>query len=322
MATLSKDTIKAHVRLFLDEQATNEAVFLTDDGEEFDDVGLDSIIEGKAEEALRYIYSVADESLVPWEWHNTPVYPVTATLFRILPTLSGISDSTQFEGYVTDVCFVTGTHEFVGAHYNSDNLTWEYYRNWPEKINSPFSNPGAPYKYYCTWDQKYYAYFDGLLTEMTVAIVEDEDFVTGYTPVSVTLSTSNVWRWNYATLKSWKALIPIDDAIPVNTAEFVMLHDKYATGTYERPKIAVNYGQDFVQLMLFSLKDRTNLDEFSISCVAKPAYSNNNLTVGDKLVDAFYYYLAGLVCQVLGDARQQGFFQEAAELSGVIVKSE
>lgn len=338
MATLSKDTIKARVRLFLDEQATNEAVFLTDDGEEFDDVGLDSIIEGKAEEALRYIYSVADASLMPWSTLEGIGAKDEYGFDGLAP--AGITiQSTEYVGNISSIQFSQANHCFVAVIGPAT-----YYRTW--------STTGVDYSMYLEPETDcLYVYTDGNNVKhryyynaeaetldgddtawQSMNTYVDSTSVPPYNIFVINSSFGEVWRWNYVRLTSWARGVSPSEAIDVNSPEAATFFDKFSTGTWERPKVSVDYQYDSTLFWLASMKQ--NLERVVLSCVSRPAWRTEQetigndtvdvdyLDVGDKLVDAFYYYLAGLVCQVLGDARQQGFFQEAAELSGVIVKSE
>lgn len=224
MVTRTKSRIKSRVRLILDEQAINEAQFAPEDLVEADDVALDSIIEEKAEEAIRYVYSVADASLLPW-------------------------------------------------------------------LTSPLPSDTE-----VTWNT------NGL--------------VSGYKVGIVSIRTSSVWRWNAARLGSWPRFVARDEAVDISSPEFAKLLDKYCTGTWERPVIGVEYGNDDDTLYMFSAKNTEETDTFTIQYLPKPAFDNDSLTIGERVEDAFIYYLSGLVCQVLGDDRQEGLFQQAAELMG------
>lgn len=238
MVALAKSTIREKVRQILDEAGLNESEFAAIDGNEHDDGELDVLIEGRAEEALRFVYEYADASLVPWVHASLPL------------TDSSVGNITVDTGYV-----------------------------------SPYS------------------------------------------VVRLFLGMTTVWRWSGVGLSSWGRLFTPDDVLDMASAEVSKLRDKHSTGTWERPYVAVRpsgfavtvNGEPSTELMLFSAKNAdggTGQDTVELDYVSKPAYVGDVLQVGTHLVDAFYYYLAGLVCMTLGDERQKGFFQQAAELMG------
>ena len=234
MVALAKSTIREKIRQILDEAGLNESEFAAIDGNEHDDGELDVLIEGRAEEALRFVYAYADASLVPWVHASLP-----------------LSDSS------------------VG------NIT------------------------------------------------VDPGYVSPYSVVRLSFDMTTVWRWSGVGLSSWGRLFTPDDVLEMASAEASKLRDKHSTGTWERPYAAVRpvtvSDKPGTELMLFSAKNAeggTGQDTVELDYVSKPAYAGDVLQVGTRLVDAFYYYLAGLVCMTLGDERQKGFFQQAAELMG------
>lgn len=152
----------------------------------------------------------------------------------------------------------------------------------------------------------------GLLEDAPSYDVEDTDdtivppYVTGVFQLPATYL-----RVCHAGCASWPRRVSGDEIILYMEPGYSKLRDKFSTGTWERPKVGM---RDDLTLDLFSMKDSD--DTATVNYLSQPTWTNNSLSVCNKVEDAFYYYLAGLVCMVLGDERQQGFFQQAAELMG------
>lgn len=324
MEQLTKSQIQEKVRLLMDEQGLNESefsAFETND-EEHDDSRLDEIIEGKALEALRYVYQNADEALVPWKKFTSTVYA------KILP----------FDGFVNDVDIIqTGaTLTPIGIFYDSPNNYFvaqilspstspRYYTTWLD--GEDYMNPSPDYLYHDTSADKYYAYKGSAFVEVTesgIVVENDNSFVTGYTAMHVSFGVATVWRWRAVGLSSWNRMVPLSDAIDISTQEYAMLHNPLCTGTWERPRVGLDYSSNG-ETKLTLLSQKENSDKVVMDFVEKPEWKSDAgsteeqyLIIGDKLVDAFLYYLAGLTCMILGDERQGGFFQQSAELMGKI----
>lgn len=329
MATLSKSDIQAKVRQIIDEAALNESESIL----EADDTQLDDLIEGRAEEALRYIYSVADESLVPWSQLECigakNEYPfdgvISSSITIIQQSYSGSSPLKIFFSQVNH-CFVASPDSGTPFIEN------EFYINWSSK-GEMYSTPQTGCLYVYT-DQnmvkhRYYYNADdetldgddsgwqGIYTSVISGMVPP------YNVFETSFTFKEVWRWNYISLNSWRQHISPSEAIDKSSPEASTLYDKFSTGTWERPKVLVDYKDDGIVFQLFSMKN--TLEYVLLSYVPQPEWFTEDevdyLTVGDKLVDAFYYYLAGLVCMTLGDERQQGLFQQATELMGKTIET-
>lgn len=307
MEQLAKDSIRARVRLALDETGLNESESdIVLDGEEYDDAELDAITDGKMLEALRYVYSVADASLVPWSEKRVLVFSQVHT----------------FDGFIEDapvqsvgvlqvpeaIFFDAERGEFVAR------IGMLYYNVWTSLGSERYISPSSKDCFLDTTTGNYYVYSEGKLEEVTAPLFMDSTFVPGYQVVTASFSDSEVWRWHAAGLRSWKFLIACESAVEVSSPDFSMLSNPYTTGTVERPKVATSHTAAGVNILFFSASP--DGDEVILYYIPSPSFSDDKLSVGEKLVDAFIYYLSGLVCQVLGDERQQGFFQQAAELMG------
>lgn len=335
MVALDKDTIKSRVRLTIDEAALNESESIL----EADDMQLDSIIEDKAEEALRYVYSVADASLMPWSMLEgigaKEVYPFDGVIFGSINIIDeGYAGSSPIK-----ILFSQRDHCFVASPDTGTPFVLnEYYKSWPnegEMYSTPVDDCLYVYKDSDDVKHKYhYVEATGTLDGDNTGWQTVETSVSSVPPYNVFelgFGFGEVWRWNYVRLASWKQTISPSEAIDVNSPAFATLLDKFSTGTWERPKVAVDYQDDGTIFLLFTMKG--NLDQVSLSYVSRPAWRTEQetvgndtvdvdyLDVGDKLEDAFIYYLSGLVCQVLGDERQQGLFQQATELMGKTLKN-
>lgn len=333
----------------MDEQGVNESEFsaFETDEEEHDDTRLDTIIEDKTLEALRYVYQNADESLVPWEKFNALViegpYPFSEfeeEEVQLEQTLEGAPDYVRFSTFY---------HKFLGCKSVGGHL--EYYPSWTVGVDADpdkYIYPDPRYLYYSTSDDKYYTWENGELIEYTgdtdgagivagtgntdeagIAIEVDNDFVDGYTAVRVSFDVSVVWRWRLVGLSSWTRMVSLSESIDISEPAYAMLHDPLCTGTWERPRVGLDYSSNGeTRLTLLSQKDTS--DTVVMDYVRMPVWettatesqqTEQYVNVGEKLEDAFLYYLAGLTCMVLGDERQGGFFQQAAELMGKETKS-
>lgn len=169
------------------------------------------------------------------------------------------------------------------------------------------------------------------VTDVVTSFNVSSAYASGPDVYQLTLSPSGVWRWKSVGIGGWSRMVSREEAIDEESPEFAMLSDKYCTGTPERPRVGIRKGTNEADiLMLYSTPHVTPLEkDFRLLYVSKPVFvtttesqTTTTLTIGDRLVDAFYYYLAGLTCMVLGDDRQEGFFQQAAELMGKTVNNE
>lgn len=263
MISISKQEIRRRVRLLLDEVGLNDSELVADT--DSDDSELDVIIDGKSEEALRYVYLNADGSLVPWVHFESGIN-------------SG-GDSSSGE-----------TTSQESADETEESTT---------EAEEPTVEPEEP-------------------VVEPVIVRADTGYVAPYIVARIIFAPDAVWRWANAGFSSWGRLFSPDDVIELSSPRAALLRDRFSTGTWERPSAAIRRSSagrgESNELLLFSAKG--DVDKVMIDYVAKPTFSGDALSVGERVEDAFIYYLSGLVCMTLGDERQQGFFQQATELMG------
>lgn len=304
----------------MDEVGLNDGEFAAIDETEHDDTEIDGLIESKAEEALRYVYNVADESLVPWSQLEFPEAKYEYKFDGLAPEEITIQD-TGYSGDIAAILFSQENHCFVAVPRGLGEPT--YYRIWNTAgvDYSMYLEPRTDCLYAYTEEgvtHKYYYNANAMTLDGPIftSVISSQDF--RYNVFETRFTFEDVWRWNYIRLSSWRRSISSSEAIDVNSPAGAMLYDEFCTGTWERPKVGIDYQDDGTVFYLFSMKG--DLEYAILSYIPKPSWyteeQEEKLAVGDKLVDAFYYYLAGLVCMTLGDERQQGFFQQAAELMG------
>lgn len=309
MATLNKKSIKSRVRLLMDEVGLNESEFAAIDENEHDDSELDTLIEGKAEEAIQYVYSAADASLLPWKQFTGPSYTGVYDFagFEDIDASSFESQSVSSPG---EIYFNTRTGSFITI---VDGLV---YNSWGGGTMENYVNLTPDRLYFDNNDGLFYFYADGRLRQEPYGfqVTRDRGFVDDHIVVWASASIDTVWRWDGVRLSGWNRYVSEAEARDVTLQSFAELSNPYCTGTRERPRVSIEHRENNLTWGLFCARHED--DTFQIRYLSKPVYVDNTLTMGEKVVEAFIYYLAGLVCMTLGDKRQQGFFQQAAELMG------
>lgn len=121
-------------------------------------------------------------------------------------------------------------------------------------------------------------------------------------------------RLVYAKFDSWP--VYLQTPIYWNDPEYATLSDEYATGTYERPKIAEIYNNENKrELQLYKAKD--GKDTFSVGVLLEPEISNDTIFISDKLYNAVVYYTTGLVLLTYNEQRADNFFNLALTHMGI-----
>lgn len=127
----------------------------------------------------------------------------------------------------------------------------------------------------------------------------------------------NFMRLCYARISSWA--VPLCDYVLWTDKEYALLRDKYSTGTWERPKMAMALKASGRVLELYSAKDETDTCEAGFISEPEIADDGNEgyVTVSDKLGVAFIYYVTGLVLLTLKDEHADSMFNQATVLMGI-----
>lgn len=123
-------------------------------------------------------------------------------------------------------------------------------------------------------------------------------------------------RLCYARFSSW--VMFLSEPVYWDEPEYAMLKDPYATGTPERPKLAmVPHPKRTLELYKASGQD----DEIQVGIMLEPSIltdeGTENVEISDKLVHAFVYYLAGLTLLTYKDEHADSLFNQAMVLMGI-----
>ena len=155
-------------------------------------------------------------------------------------------------------------------------------------------------------------------------VITDTDNVT-YTDNNVVLYTlpDNYLRLCYAKLNSWARYLGQEDLIYWRDQEYSKLQNKYATGTPDRPKVAMGWSESAPtkrQLELYSAKAYTDdsKDGVRIALMYEPTDDENgDYNIGDKVYRGVIYYITGLVYTTYYEAQKaQLMFDEANDIIG------
>lgn len=123
----------------------------------------------------------------------------------------------------------------------------------------------------------------------------------------------NFMRLCYARFKSWPLFL--SDLIYWNDKEYATLSDPYATGTWERPKIAMTMHKKRT-LELYKAKD--DEDEIEVGVITEPFISDEGkVNISEKLYIALVYYIAGLTLLTYNAPHADDLMNQALVLMGV-----
>lgn len=132
---------------------------------------------------------------------------------------------------------------------------------------------------------------------------------------SITTGAANitgVMRLVRATNSNWKR--DVTEFIDKGSKDYTMFAETESAGTNYSPKVAYGYTGDTNVSLVASPPAGTTY----VYYVSATAVTSNELNVtGTLLQAAVRHYLAGLVCQSLGDDRADNFFQIARIYMGV-----
>lgn len=127
----------------------------------------------------------------------------------------------------------------------------------------------------------------------------------------------NFLRVCYARFLSWKSFPT--GVIYWNDSEYATLADEYATGTWERPKLAIVRNPGLV-LEMYSAK--TANDGWVVAYVTEPdtpgiSEDDAKVDIPDKLLEPTIYYIAGLTLLTYKDSHADSMFNQALVLAGM-----
>ena len=142
---------------------------------------------------------------------------------------------------------------------------------------------------------------DTVLTEVTIG-----DDLVGRVSLP-----DNYLRVCYARFRSWP--LYLSDPIYWDDREYATLADPYATGTWERPKLAlVLYPSRTLEL--YKARDTQDTAEVGIVTDQDGAES---ITIGARLYPALIYYISGLTLLTYREQHADSLFNQAMVLMGI-----
>jgi len=120
-------------------------------------------------------------------------------------------------------------------------------------------------------------------------------------------------RLVYARLSSW--VFAVDEPVIWTDKRYVMLHDRYATGSWERPAVALSRKGGRKVLELY--KAKSGDDAFEAAVMTVPKITGDAVEVSDLLGVALVYYITGLTLLTLKDGHADAMFNQALTLMGI-----
>lgn len=125
----------------------------------------------------------------------------------------------------------------------------------------------------------------------------------------------------YARFQSWP--LHVTDYILWGDPEYAMLHDPYATGTWERPKVALLRTPTW-KLELYSAYNADDGWEVGLLTLPKIDDDDGEETVGvsERLLPSLIYYLSGLTLLTYGEQRADDMFNLALSLMGIATSAQ
>lgn len=159
----------------------------------------------------------------------------------------------------------------------------------------------------------------GSVVHALTSVSSPFDAEKSYTPVRVDMT--DYLRLVSAYVEGWSR--KVTDYSDLDSEDYAMQGRYYTMGTPERPKVFVDRmlssGGYSCLLYSASASDKT----VTVKYMTEPVWSGTNtdeLAVSDKLVDAFIYYLAGLVLMVRNDSHADDYFNQANIQMGVTAR--
>lgn len=154
---------------------------------------------------------------------------------------------------------------------------------------------------------------DWSLLEPDLFIDRETEGVTVYEGIGKIILPDNFMRLCYARFSSWPLFL--SEPIYWNDKEYATLSDPYATGTWERPKIAMTMHKKRT-LELYKAKDEK--DEIEVGIIIEPVLTEEGeVNISEKLYIALVYYIAGLTLLTYNDPHADDMINQALVLMGV-----
>ncbi|WP_300877902.1 hypothetical protein [uncultured Bacteroides sp.] len=154
---------------------------------------------------------------------------------------------------------------------------------------------------------------NAVLTQASEAVSINENLI------GIVRLPENFMRLCYARFSSWPLYLSSEHIIYWNETEYATLSDQYATGTYERPKIAMVLTPERILQMY---KAKTAEDDAVVGILTEPAISKNEegdetLDISPKLLQSLIYYISGLTLLTYKDEHADSMFNQAMVLAGI-----
>ena len=121
----------------------------------------------------------------------------------------------------------------------------------------------------------------------------------------------NFLRVCYARFASWP--LYLSDPIYWDDREYATLSDPYATGTWERPKLAMVLHPSRT-LELYKAKDTSDTAEVGI---VTDQTGEESVSISSRLYPALIYYISGLTLLTYRDEHADSLFNQAMVLMGI-----
>lgn len=142
---------------------------------------------------------------------------------------------------------------------------------------------------------------------LTEGLTVDGD-MTGYVSLP-----DDFLRLVYARLSSW--VVAVDEPVLWTDRQYMMLHDRYATGSWERPVVALSRKGSRKVLELY--KAKSGEDTLDAAIMTVPKITDDAVEISDLLGVALIYYITGLTLLTLKDAHADAMFNQALALMGI-----
>lgn len=126
-------------------------------------------------------------------------------------------------------------------------------------------------------------------------------------------------RLCYARFSTWPLYLSSEQLIYWNDTEYATLSDKYSTGTWERPKMAMTL-HPARTLQMYKAKSKD--DAVEIGILTEPSVTTDDdgeeiIHVCPKLLQALIYYISGLTLLTYKDEHADSMFNQALTLAGI-----
>lgn len=154
---------------------------------------------------------------------------------------------------------------------------------------------------------------DTVLTEASEAVATNENLV------GIVRLPDNFMRLCYARFSSWPLYLSSEQIIYWNETEYATLSDPYATGTWERPKIAMvlNPGRTLQMYKAKTAEDNAEVGILTEPVINEDEDGEESIDISPKLLQALIYYISGLTLLTYKDEHADSMFNQAMALAGI-----